>query len=358
MEGLVNPDFWAGKRVFVTGHTGFKGGWLSLWLSEIGAEVYGYALNPPTNPNFFTVSSLDKRLAASTIGDIRDLVTLESAMRVAQPDIVLHLAAQPLVRYSYLEPVETYAVNVMGTVNLLEAIRKTSSVRAVVNVTTDKCYENKEWVWPYRENEILGGFDPYSSSKACSELVTAAWRRSFLDAAGVQLASARAGNVIGGGDWAADRLIPDFLRALDGGNPLFIRSPLAIRPWQHVLEPLAGYIALAERLCSGGEGLAGAWNFGPDETDARPVQWIVEALCSRVPGATWQADASPQPHEAHTLRLDSAKARAYLGWRSRWNLRRALDATLSWHLAWKQGADMLAFSLAQINEYSLSEIDT
>jgi CDP-glucose 4,6-dehydratase len=358
LEGLVKPDFWAGKRVFITGHTGFKGGWLSLWLSEIGTEVFGYSLNPPTSPSFFTVTSLERRLAASTIGDIRDVVTLESAMRAAQPDIVLHLAAQPLVRYSYVDPVETYAVNVMGTVNLLESIRKISSVRAVVNITTDKCYENMEWVWPYRENEILGGFDPYSSSKACSELVTAAWRRSFLDAAGVQLASARAGNVIGGGDWAADRLIPDFLRALDGGNPLFIRSPRAIRPWQHVLEPLAGYIALAERLFSGAPGFAEPWNFGPDERDAKSVQWIVETLCSQVPGAIWQASASPQPHEAHTLRLDSAKARAHLGWCSRWNLKRALDATLGWHLAWKRGVDMAAFSLAQIKEYSSLGIDT
>lgn len=351
----MNAAFWRGRRVFLTGHTGFKGGWLSLWLAELGAEVHGYALAPPTEPNFFTVSALEKRLASSVIADIRDAQTLERAMQAARPEVVLHLAAQPLVRHSYTEPVETYSVNVMGTINLLEAVRKSPGVRAVVNVTTDKCYENREWVWPYRENEALGGFDPYSSSKACSELATAAWRRSFLDAAGVRLASARAGNVIGGGDWAADRLVPDFLRALDGGRPLVVRSPLATRPWQHVLEPLSGYLALAEKLCADGGDCAEAWNFGPDEADARPVQWIVETLCARVPGAAWQRDAAPQPHEAHTLRLDSAKAHARLGWRPRWNLSRALEATLDWHQAWKAGTDMAGFSLRQIRAYAATE---
>jgi CDP-glucose 4,6-dehydratase len=225
----------------------------------------------------------------------------------------------------------------------------------VVNVTTDKCYENREWVWPYRENEALGGHDPYSSSKACSELVTAAWRRSFLDAAGVQLASARAGNVIGGGDWAADRLLPDFLRALDAGKPLVVRSPQATRPWQHVLEPLSGYLMLAERLCTEGAAFAEAWNFGPDEADARPVEWIVETLCARMTDATWQRDTAPQPHEAHTLRLDSAKAHARLGWQPRWNLQRALEATLDWHQAWKAGTDMADFSLRQIRAYEATE---
>jgi CDP-glucose 4,6-dehydratase len=351
----MRTTFWRGKRVFLTGHTGFKGGWLSLWLTDLGADVHGYALAPPTDPNFFTATALKKRLASSTLADIRDAAALERAMQAAQPDIVLHLAAQPLVRLSYAEPVETYAVNVMGTVNLLEAVRKSPGVQAVVNVTTDKCYENREWVWPYRENEALGGHDPYSSSKACSELVTAAWRRSFLDAAGVQLASARAGNVIGGGDWAADRLVPDFLRALDTGQPLVIRSPQATRPWQHVLEPLSGYLMLAERLCADGRDFAEAWNFGPDEADARPVQWIVETLCARLPGAKWHRDVALQPHEAHTLRLDSAKAHARLGWLPRWNLPRALEATLDWHQAWKAGADMADFSLRQIREYSTTE---
>jgi len=352
----MNSVFWRGKRVFLTGHTGFKGGWLALWLTELGAEVHGYALAPPTEPNFFTAVGLEKRLASSVIADIRDAAALDRAMQSARPDIVLHLAAQPLVRHSYAEPVETYAVNVMGIINLLEAVRRTPGVKAVVNVTTDKCYENREWVWPYRENEALGGHDPYSSSKACSELVTAAWRRSFLDAAGVRVASARAGNVIGGGDWAADRLVPDFLRALDAGKPLFVRSPLATRPWQHVLEPLSGYLALAERLCADDGDFAEAWNFGPDEVDARPVQWIVETLCDRVPGAAWQREPVQQPHEAHTLKLDSAKAHARLGWHPRWNLRRALAATLDWHQAWKAGADMADFSLRQIRDYQAAEV--
>ena len=352
---VVNPAFWRGRRVFLTGHTGFKGGWLSLWLAELGAEVHGYALAPPTEPNLFTTAGVEKRLAASTLADIRDAAKLEQAMQAARPEVVLHLAAQPLVRQSYAEPVETFAVNVMGTVNLLEAVRRTPGVKAVVNVTTDKCYENREWVWPYRENEALGGHDPYSSSKACSELVTAAWRRSFLDAAGVQLASARAGNVIGGGDWAADRLLPDFLRSLDAGKPLVVRSPQATRPWQHVLEPLSGYLMLAERLCTEGAAFAEAWNFGPDEADARPVEWIVETLCARMTDATWQRDTAPQPHEAHTLRLDSAKAHARLGWQPRWNLQRALEATLDWHQAWKAGTDMADFSLRQIRAYEATE---
>lgn len=347
----MNREFWRGKRVFLTGHTGFKGGWLALWLADMGAEVYGYALQPPTEPNFFTVANLKNRLACSTIADIRDTTALTQAMQAAQADIVLHLAAQPLVRYSYTEPVETYAVNVMGTVNLLEAVRQTSSVKAVVNVTTDKCYENREWVWPYRENEAMGGFDPYSSSKACSELVTAAYRRSFLDSRGANLASARAGNVIGGGDWAADRLVPDFLRALDSGRTLTIRSPLATRPWQHVLEPLSGYLILAQKLFTEGPGFAEAWNFGPEEADARPVQWIVEYLCSQTPDASWQCDPSPQPHEANMLKLDSSKAKAHLGWRPRWNLKNALGMTLAWHQAWKQGADMAAISVQQIQNY-------
>lgn len=350
-EMAINREFWRGKRVFLTGHTGFKGGWLALWLADMGAEVYGYALTPPTDPNLFTVANLQARLAHSTIADIRDAAALAQSMQAAKPDIVLHLAAQPLVRYSYNAPVETYAVNVMGTVNLLEAVRQTSSVKAVVNVTTDKCYENREWVWPYRENEAMGGFDPYSSSKACSELVTAAYRRSFLEPAGVYLASARAGNVIGGGDWATDRLVPDFLRALDAGQILTIRSPLATRPWQHVLEPLSGYLMLAEKLFTEGQGFAEAWNFGPEEADARPVQWIVEYLCSQVPHASWQCDALPQPHEANTLKLDSSKAKLQLGWRPLLNLQAALDMTLAWHQAWKKGSDMAAISMQQIREY-------
>ena len=347
----MNREFWFGKRVFLTGHTGFKGGWLALWLADMGAQVHGYALTPPTEPNLFTVANIQDCLAGNTIADIRDVATLTQVIQAVQPDIVLHLAAQPLVRYSYVTPVETYAVNVMGTVNLLEAVRQTQSVKAVLNVTTDKCYENREWVWPYRENEAMGGFDPYSSSKACSELVTAAYRRSFLESAGIHLASARAGNVIGGGDWAVDRLVPDFLRALDEGITLTIRSPLATRPWQHVLEPLAGYLMLAEKLFIEGQDFAEAWNFGPEEADARPVQWLVEYLCSQVPNASWQCDASPLPHEANMLKLDISKARTHLGWRPYLKLQTALDMTLAWHQAWKDALDMAAFSVQQIQEY-------
>ncbi len=354
----MNRQFWRGKRVFITGHTGFKGGWLALWLADMGAEIHGYALTPPTEPNLFTIANLQDCLASSTIADIGDTSALTQAMQTASPDIVLHLAAQSLVRYSHAEPVETYAVNVMGTVNLLEAVRQTPGISAVVNVTTDKCYENREWVWPYRENEAMGGFDPYSSSKACSELVTAAYRRSFLEPAGIPVASARAGNVIGGGDWAADRLVPDFLRALDAGQTLNVRSPQATRPWQHVLEPLSGYLILAERLSTEGQSYAEAWNFGPEEAGARPVQWMVEYLCSQLPHAAWQCDTSPQPHEANTLKLDNSKAYTRLGWRPRWQLQTTLAMTLAWHQAWKQGADMAATSVQQIQEYEAAAEQT
>ena len=349
----MNPDFWRGKRVFLTGHTGFKGGWLSLWLQSMGAEVHGYALAPPTGTNLFTVAGVGTGMASSEIADIRDAGRLCQAMQAACPEIVFHLAAQPLVRYSYTQPVETYAVNVMGVVHLLEAVRATPGVQAVVNVTTDKCYENREWVWGYRENEALGGFDPYSSSKGCAELVTAAYRRSFLEQAGVALASARAGNVIGGGDWAEDRLIPDFLRAMDAGAPLKIRSPQSTRPWQHVLEPLSGYLTLAERLCTEGMPFAEAWNFGPNDEDARPVQWIIECLGEMRQDVNWQCDETPQPHEAHYLKLDSSKAKNRLGWHPRWRLHDTLHKTLEWHQAWRNGADMHAFTLAQIAQYRI-----
>lgn len=352
MEGLgMTPDFWPGKKVFLTGHTGFKGGWLSLWLQIMGAKVHGYALNPPTDPNFFSVANVGQDMANSTISDIRDAVSLEKAMFLAQPDMVFHLAAQPLVRYSYAEPVETYAVNVMGTVNLLEAVRKTTSVRAVVNVTTDKCYENREWIWSYREDEAMGGYDPYSSSKGCSEIVTAAYRRSFLAEAGIAVATARAGNVIGGGDWSQDRLIPDFLRAIDKNETLVVRSPNAIRPWQHVLEPLAGYLLLAEQLFMQGDKFAEGWNFGPSDEDAKTVSWILDKLVSTAPNANWTIDQLPQLHEANYLKLDSSKARTYLGWQPRWNLETALEKILDWHQAWHNQKDMRQFSLEQISAY-------
>jgi CDP-glucose 4,6-dehydratase len=350
--------FFQGKKVFLTGHTGFKGGWLSLWLQAMGAEVYGYALNPPTDPNLFTVAEVGNGMASSEIADIRDADKLRHAMQAARPEIVFHLAAQPLVRYSYAQPAETYAVNVMGTVNLLEAVRATPGVKAVVNVTTDKCYENREWVWGYRENEAMGGFDPYSSSKGCAELVTAAYRNSFFQpssaVASPAVATARAGNVIGGGDWAADRLIPDFLRALDAGEILKIRSPLSTRPWQHVLEPLSGYLNLAERLYTGGANFAEAWNFGPADTDARSVQWIVERLAGMRKDVNWKCDETPQPHEAHYLKLDSSKARSQLGWQPRWQLEKALNKTVEWHQAWRDGENMRAVTLAQVAEYNRS----
>ncbi len=353
---VLNHSFWRGRRVFLTGHTGFKGGWLALWLSEMGAEVHGYALSPSTDPSFYAVTGLAERLASSTIADIRNPVALNEAIALAAPEIVLHLAAQPLVRHSYVAPVETYAVNVMGTVNLYEAVRQTTSVKAIVNVTTDKCYENRERSNPYTEDEALGGYDPYSSSKACSELVTSAYRRSFLAAQGVALGSARAGNVIGGGDWSADRLLPDFLRAIDGGEILNIRYPHAIRPWQHVLEPLSGYLQLAEKLYAENAAFAEAWNFGPEDADSRPVEWLVDNLCVRVPGARWQREEAPQPHEAGTLKLDSSKAKQRLNWRPRWALEQALVHTVEWHLAWRQGADMRAFSLQQIAAYETAMV--
>lgn len=356
MEGVeVNQDFWCGKRVFLTGHTGFKGGWLSLWLQSMGAEVHGYALNSPTEPNLFTVAEVSNGMANSEIGDIRDADNLRKAIQAARPEIVLHLAAQPLVRFSYAQPTETYSVNVMGTVHLLEAVRATPGVKAMVNITTDKCYENREWVWGYREHEPMGGFDPYSSSKGCAELVTSAYRRSFLEPAGTALASARAGNVIGGGDWATDRLIPDFLRAIDVGEVLKIRSPQATRPWQHVLEPLSGYLALAERLYIDGTDFADAWNFGPSDEDARSVRWIVEHLAEMRKDVNWQCDETPQPHEAHFLKLDSSKAQSLLGWRPRWRLETALARTIEWHEAWRQEKDMKTFTLAQIAEYQCTK---
>jgi CDP-glucose 4,6-dehydratase len=355
MEGMVlNRSFWFGKRVFITGHTGFKGGWLSLLLSEMGAHVYGYALPPYSGPSFYTAAGVANRLTNSVVADIRDADMLNNAMLTAKPDVVLHLAAQPLVRYSYSNPVETYAVNVMGTVNLFEAVRQTSSVKAVLNVTTDKCYDNVERNEPYSENEALGGYDPYSSSKACSELATSAYRRSFLEAQGVALASARAGNVIGGGDWSADRLVPGFLRAIDCDETLFIRYPNAIRPWQHVLEPLSGYLKLAEKLYVEGGDFADAWNFGPRDDDARPVDWLLDRLCALVPGARWCVDASPDLHEAGTLKLDSSKAIRKLHWRPRWVLEQALSQTVDWHLAWRKGANMQVFSLEQIAKYENS----
>ena len=349
----MTPDFWHGKRVLLTGHTGFKGSWLALWLQSLGAEVQGLALAPPTTPNLFNAARVADGLA-SDLGDIRDVDTVRRAMQRCRPQIVLHLAAQPLVRLSYSTPVDTYATNVMGTVHVLEAARAAGSVRAIVNVTTDKCYQNREWVWGYREDEPMGGRDPYSSSKACAELVTAAYRDSFLAEAGIAVGSGRAGNVIGGGDWAADRLVPDTLRAFGSGQPVLLRNPQATRPWQHVLEPLDGYLTLAEKLYAHGAGYAAPWNFGPAEDDVQPVQWIVERLAAAWgPGARWQVQADTQgPHEAHWLKLDTSKARQLLGWQPRWRLAHALDQTVQWHQAWLRGDCMRTLCLAQITAYA------
>ncbi len=352
MTDTVNPGFWHGKRVLITGHTGFKGGWLSLWLQSLGAELQGLALSPPTTPSLFVEANVAAGMA-STLGDIRDYDTVRACMLAFKPEIVIHMAAQPLVRLSYTEPVATYATNVMGTVHVLEAARHAGSVRAIVNVTTDKCYENREWVWGYREDEPMGGYDPYSNSKGCSELVTSAYRRSFFQHSGIALGSARAGNVIGGGDWAADRLVPDILRAFERGEPVVIRNPNATRPWQHVLEPLSGYLALAERLYTGGQIWAEGWNFGPLDDDAKPVQWIVERLVHDWGrSASWCLDGGDHPHEAHYLKLDISKARQRLGWQPRWNLATALQRITRWQQAWLAHDDMRALCLQQISQYT------
>ena len=354
---MISPQFWAGKRVFLTGHTGFKGSWLSVWLKDLGAEVTGFALSPPTTPSLFEVANISSGMA-SIIGDIRDSAALAKALCEARPEIVIHMAAQPIVRLSYEQPVETYATNVMGLIHLFEAVRKSPGVRAVVNVTSDKCYENKEWVWGYRENEPMGGYDPYSSSKGCAELVTAAYRNSFFNSGtyaehNIALASARAGNVIGGGDWALDRLIPDIMRSIEAGQPVKIRNPHAIRPWQHVLEPLSGYLTLAQRLYEKGPAFAEGWNFGPADADARPVQWIVEQLTRMWgEGASWQLDNQSNPHhEAHYLKLDCSKARMALGWQPIWSLEQALRRITDWYKCSLQGNDMYAKTLSQVRDY-------
>ncbi len=350
-SGRPNPDFWKKKRVFLTGHTGFKGSWLALWLQSMGAEVHGFALSPPTAPALFNEARVGAGMRSS-IGDIRDYPAVLAAMRDSLPEIVIHMAAQPLVRFSYEQPVDTFATNVLGTVHVLEAARQCGSVKSMVNVTSDKCYENREWVWGYREDESMGGHDPYSSSKGCAELVSAAYRKSFFVDAGIAMATARAGNVIGGGDWACDRLIPDILRALQAGEPVAIRNPHATRPWQHVLEPLSGYLVLAERLVIEGQACAEGWNFGPHDEDARAVHWIVERLCATWgEGASWLPQSGNHPHEANYLKLDISKARHRLQWSPRWPLDLALEKIIEWHRAWLAGQDMRTTCLNQINQY-------
>jgi len=348
-------QFYKAKRVLITGNTGFMGSWLSIWLSELGADVIGYAKEPPTSPNLFEICGLEKRINSVT-GDIRNGKVLRDIFERHQPEIVFHLAAQSLVRYSYEEPVETYETNVIGTVNLLEACRYTKSVRAIVNVTSDKCYENQEWVWGYRETDPIGGYDPYSSSKGCSELVTNAYLKSFFNPKdyrehGVSLATARAGNVIGGGDWAEDRLIPDCMKALLENRPILVRYPDAVRPWQHVLEPLSGYLLLTRRLYEDGPTFTGAWNFGPDD-DVKPVRWVVKRMIEMWGGNTdWKIDQGDHPYESHYLKLDCSKAKSKLGWYPQWDLKLSLEKTIEWYKAYYNHEDMVNMTIDQIQSY-------
>lgn len=347
----INLDFWAGRRVLITGHTGFKGSWLSLWLSSLGADVYGIALPPDTTPSLFNEADVGSGMR-SFIGDIRNYEAVVHVMLECNPEIVFHMAAQPLVRASYEKPIETYSTNVMGTVHVLEAARRASRVRAIVNVTTDKCYENYGRDWGYRECDEIGGSDPYSNSKGCSELVTSAYRKSFLKGAGVALASARAGNVIGGGDWARDRLVPDILRAFEGNTTALIRNPESTRPWQYVLDPLCGYLTLAECLLKEGQRYAEAWNFGPRDEDVKTVRWIAEYLAQAWGGsAGWIFDDRPHPKEAPHLKLDVSKAAERLHWQPKWNLPKALTATTDWHRAWMLKVDVKEKCYQQIDDF-------
>ncbi len=348
-----NPAFWRDKRVFLTGHTGFKGGWLTLWLSILGAKVTGYALPPNTRPSFFSALNLERYLTRSHLSNIHDYPSLEAALTSANPEIILHLAAQPLVRRSYAEPLETYQTNVMGTANLLQAARNSAAVQAIVVVTSDKCYENQAaWPWGYRETDTLGGYDPYSNSKACQELVVSAFRQAYLQEKGVAIATARAGNVIGGGDWSEDRLIPDAIRAYATKACLTIRSPRATRPWQHVLEPIAGYLILAEQLFTN-PSFVGGWNFGPQDFDVRTVEEVLKLTSERLPGGLqWQADTGTQPHEALLLKLDCSKSMSRLGWKPQWTLEEALAHTCDWYERCLTEQPMDEISQSQIAIYS------
>ena len=348
MENLVAPSAWAGRRVFITGHTGFVGSWLTLWLHEMGAVVSGYALPPPTHPNLFTLANITSTLAADVRADIRDQAQFAQALKAAAPEIVFHLAAQPLVLEAYRSPLETFAVNAMGTAQVLEVARHLPSVHSVVIVTTDKCYANDDAGRQFRETDPMGGHDPYSASKACAEIMTAAYRDSFL-ATGALVATARAGNIIGGGDWAADRLVPDCVRAFNAGKPVVLRHPAATRPWQHVLDAASGYLVLAQRLMNGERRFASAWNFGPAEGCAAN-EYVAGMIMSRL-GGTVTTQAPTTPREAALLGLDTTKATFELGWKSRWSLDRALTETVQWYAAWLAGADILETTRDQIRGY-------
>tara|TARA_B100000795_G_scaffold63820_1_gene43048 strand:+ start:106 stop:1164 length:1059 start_codon:yes stop_codon:yes gene_type:complete len=348
---MIDQEFWKGKRVFLTGHTGFKGSWLSLWLHSLGAIVKGYALSPPSSLSLFNEAKIDL-LVDSKIGDIRDQNTLYECMTTFNPDILIHMAAQPLVRYSYDAPIETYEVNVIGTAKVLEVARSCPKLKAIINVTTDKCYENNEGSYGYKESDPMGGHDPYSSSKGCAELVASAYRRSFLKDLGVGLASVRAGNVIGGGDWANDRLIPDILRSFEKNESVVIRSPKSKRPWQHVLEPLSGYLILAEKLYENQVEYSEGWNFGPNEQDVKPVDWILEHMIELWPGASWVLDENENPHEAALLNLDISKASVLLGWKPTWDLPMTLGNIIRWHNLWLGGADIRKLCITEIDNFT------
>lgn len=344
-------EFWNGKKVLVTGHTGFKGSWLTFWLHNLGAEVYGYSLAPDVQPNLFQNLRIEERIQ-SVFGDILDLSAFEKSVNSFQPEIIFHLAAQSLVRRSYRNPVETYKTNVIGTVNLLEIVRNTDFVKGVVVITTDKVYENKEWYWSYRENERLGGFDPYSSSKACAELAVSSYKNSFFSDRETLIATARAGNVIGGGDWSEDRLLPDVFRSLIFNNELEIRNPYSIRPWQHVLESLSGYLKLAEKLYCGEKEFAQAWNFGPSDEDSKTVGWILEKIKNVWNGEVkWLIDQRKQPHEAHLLKLDSTKARSELKWEPKLNINEAVELTTDWYKSFRDKKDLAELTKEQISFY-------
>ena len=348
---LIDRNFWKGKRVFLTGHTGFKGSWLSLWLDFLGVSVKGYSLSPNTNPSLFYEAKVSEVLD-SQIGDIRDQKTLYESMKSFNPDILIHMAAQPLVRYSYDSPIETYEINVIGTANVLEVARSCSNLKAIVNITTDKCYENDGRSHGYSEDDSIGGRDPYSSSKGCAELVASSYYRSFLKDQSIGLASVRAGNVIGGGDWAEDRLIPDILRSFEKGESVVIRNPKATRPWQHVLEPLSGYLILAQKIYNDQNRYAEGWNFGPNEQDVRPVDWILDKMIYKWPNSSWKLDQNSTPHEAEFLKLDISKAKLKLGWKPIWGLAYTLEKIIDWHKSWLEKEDMQATCLAEIEEYT------
>jgi CDP-glucose 4,6-dehydratase len=356
VKEILFNEFYKDRKVLITGHTGFKGSWLSILLNWLGADVYGYALKPNTNPSLYELAKID-HLVSSTIGDVRDYNLLLKTLKKVQPEVVIHMAAQPLVRESFKNPRETYEINVMGTVNLFDAIRQVDSVKAILNITTDKCYENKEWLWGYRENEPMGGYDPYSNSKGCSELVTSSFRSSFFNPKeyknhGVALASARAGNVIGGGDWSEDRLIPDFIRAIIKGEKVKIRSPLAIRPWQHVLDPLSGYLRLCEKLYTEGATFSEAWNFGPEDMDAKNVEWIIQRICELWGGnASYEINKIPQPHEATYLKLDCSKAKTLLKWSPVWSIETALQMIVNWNRSYLKKEDIRNVCIDQIEQY-------